>query len=104
MLELIFLLIHKLIQAIQPLIVPICFVFAWLLMFLIGWSLWSAFRDGVKNARQMHQIPCSSCQFFTQNYQLKCPVHPTKALSIDAINCPDYMLKAYMSSSNSDTV
>jgi hypothetical protein len=38
----------------------------------------------------MHQIPCSHCQFFTANYQLKCTVHPIEALTEEAIHCPDY--------------
>jgi RNA polymerase subunit RPABC4/transcription elongation factor Spt4 len=38
----------------------------------------------------MHQIPCADCQFFTHNMRLKCPVHPTEALSEQAIGCTDF--------------
>ena len=59
-------------------------------MFLMVWSLWTATRDGVSKAQQMHQIPCTGCEFFTNDYRLKCTVHPQIANSEDAINCLDY--------------
>lgn len=83
-------LLDFLIHAIQPLLVPICFVFAWGLVFLIAWSLFGAIASSVHRAKQMHQIPCSSCTFFTSDYHLKCPVQPKIALSEEAIDCPDY--------------
>jgi hypothetical protein len=83
-------LIRGLIQVIRPVFTPLLLVFAWTLLFLVGWSVWAAVRDGIENAKQMHQIPCANCRFFTQNYHLKCPVHPKTALSEAAINCPDY--------------
>jgi hypothetical protein len=79
-----------LIQLIQPILVPLCFVIAWGLIGLGVWSVWSAIRDGVSKAKQMHRIPCANCQYFTGDYHLKCPVHPTEALSEDAIGCPDF--------------
>jgi hypothetical protein len=79
MLELISFLIH----GIQFFLVPICFVVAWSVIILCAWSLWSAARDSVSKAKQMHQIPCTGCQFFTDNYRLKCTVH--KKLSIVVI-------------------
>jgi hypothetical protein len=83
------------VQALQPLLVPICFVLAWTIVLLLGWNTWSAIRDGVVNAKRMHRIPCAGCQFFTNDHRLKCPVHPTKALSEAAINCPDYESLTY---------
>lgn len=47
---------------------------------------------GFGKAREMHRIPCADCQYFTGDYTLKCTVHPSTALSEDAINCPDYAL------------
>jgi hypothetical protein len=79
-----------LIHATQPLLVPICFVSAWLILFLVGWSLWTATRDTISRSRQMHQIPCAGCQFFTSDYHLKCTVHPSTAMTEDAIDCPDF--------------
>jgi hypothetical protein len=39
----------------------------------------------------MHQIPCSRCGFFTNNYRLKCTVHPLAANTEAAIDCTDYL-------------
>ena len=82
-----------LIQAIQPFLVPICFVVAWGLMFLTIWNVGAAIAQTIKRAKIMHQIPCANCSFFTGDYRLKCPVQPTIALSEKAIDCPDYESK-----------
>ena len=89
MLELISFLIH----GIQPFLVPICFVVAWTVTILAVLSLWTAARYSVTTAKQMHQIPCSGCQFFTDNYRLKCTVRPSIANTEEAINCSDYQPK-----------
>ncbi|BAY19092.1 hypothetical protein NIES2109_51010 [Nostoc sp. HK-01] len=81
------------IHGIQKFLVPICFVGAWSLMILVAWSLWTAARDSVATAKQMHQIPCPGCQFFTDDYRLKCTVHPSVANTEEAINCMDYQPK-----------
>lgn len=86
-------LINLCIRAIQPLLIPICFVTAWTVITLFAWSLWSAARDSVTTAKQMHQIPCPNCQFFTNNYRLKCTVHPSTASTQEAIDCSDYQPK-----------
>jgi hypothetical protein len=82
-----------LIHGIQQFLVPICFIGAWALTILLAWSLWSAARDSLKIAKQMHQIPCPGCQFFTADYRLKCTVHPSTANTEDAIDCTDYQPK-----------
>ncbi|MDZ7965954.1 MAG: hypothetical protein RMY64_00350 [Nostoc sp. DedQUE08] len=89
MLQLIFFLIN----GIQPLLVPICFVVAWTVTILVVLSLWTAARDSVSTAKQMHQIPCTGCQFFTDNYRLKCTVRPSIANTEEAIYCRDYQPK-----------
>ena len=89
MLELISFLIH----GIQPLIVPISFIVAWTVVILVVLSLWTTARDTVTIAKQMHQIPCTNCQFFTDDYRLKCTVHPSSANTEEAINCIDYQPK-----------
>ena len=83
-------LLYFLIQLIQPILVPICFITAWGLIILVSWGTWSAVRDSVTSAKKMHQIPCANCEFFTGDYHLKCTVHPATALSEDAIHCRDY--------------
>ncbi len=74
-------------------LVPICFFCAWVLLIMVSWGLWTAARDSVAIAKQMHQIPCASCQFFTDDYRLKCTVHPCIANTEEAINCHDYQPK-----------
>jgi hypothetical protein len=61
-----------------------------MLVALVGWTVVSMIIDILKTAQRMHQIPCASCKFFTNDYHLKCTVHPSQALSEDAIRCPDY--------------
>jgi len=87
---LLFLLISRLIHAVQPFLIPICFVMAWGIVLIMGWSILAALRDGVKQVKNLHQIPCANCLFFTNSYYLKCPVHPSIALSEGAIGCRDY--------------
>jgi hypothetical protein len=41
-------------------------------------------------AKTMHQIPCARCRYFTNDYRLKCSVHPQIANTEGAINCRDY--------------
>ncbi|MFN6484076.1 MULTISPECIES: hypothetical protein [unclassified Nostoc] len=89
MLQLIFFLIN----GIQPLLVPICFVVAWTVTILLVLNLWTAARDSVSTAKQMHQIPCTGCQFFTDDYRLKCTVRPSIANTEEAIHCRDYQPK-----------
>ncbi len=47
-------------------------------------------RRGILTLRRLHQIPCSRCRFFVNSPYLKCPIHPTIALSEQAIHCRDY--------------
>ncbi len=88
-----FKLISFLIYGIQPLLVPICFVGAWTVIILAVLSLWAAVRDSVTTAKLMHQIPCTGCQYFTDNYRLKCTVRPSIANTEEAIDCSDYQPK-----------
>jgi hypothetical protein len=85
--------IFFLLRGIQPLLIPICFITAWTVTILAVLSLWTAARDSVTTAKQMHQIPCSGCQFFTDNYRLKCTVRPSIANTEEAIDCLDYQPK-----------
>jgi hypothetical protein len=57
---------------------------------LFFWSSWKVVKAGISQLRRLHQIPCSKCVFFTGDYRLKCTVHPSKALSEDALNCLDF--------------
>ncbi|ADI62682.1 hypothetical protein [Trichormus azollae] len=82
--------ISFLINGIQPLLIPICFVIAWTVIILVFMNLWAATKDTIKTAQKMHKIPCHNCQFFTKNYRLKCTVNPYIANTEEAIGCKDY--------------
>ncbi len=85
-----FLALRQLLHGLEPILVPLCFVMAWVTVGSVLWSLFAMLRDGFKRAQTMHQIPCSQCRYFSGNYLLKCPVHPQQALSEAAIGCPDF--------------
>jgi hypothetical protein len=80
----------RLIELVQLVLVPLCFVLAWTLVGLIAWSLMMAARDGVARATEMHKIPCAECRYFTNDHRLKCPLHPKIALTEAAIDCADF--------------
>jgi uncharacterized protein YpmS len=82
--------ISFLIHGIQPFLVPICFVTAWAITILIFINIWIATQATFKTAQKMHNIPCHKCQFFTNNYRLKCTVNPYIANTEEAIGCKDY--------------
>jgi hypothetical protein len=82
--------LYPLLQGLQPLLKPLCFVVAWGVLGLGGWSVWSAVRDSIARAQQMHRVPCAGCRYFSGDYHLKCPIHPRTALSEAAIDCPDF--------------
>ncbi|MGC9502853.1 hypothetical protein [Baaleninema sp.] len=83
-------LLRPFIETLQPYLVPICFVCAWAIVLAIVGNTVAAVRSSVRRAQEMHRIPCTDCVFFTNDYRLKCPVHPKTALSEGAIDCPDY--------------
>ena len=63
---------------------------AFLLFGLCLWTPIGAMLDIVARAKQMHQIPCTKCRFFTTDYRLKCTVQPHIANTEQAIDCSDY--------------
>ena len=73
-------------------LVPICFVLlVWSLVLLVRLDLWKTVRNRVDTVKSFEKIPCLNCQFFKNNPYLKCAVHPSTALSAEALNCPDYL-------------
>ncbi len=64
----------------------------WGFLGCLALNLWHFVRETVQVAQKLHQIPCSQCQFFTNNPTLKCTVHPRSALSEQAIHCPDFSI------------
>ena len=72
----------------------VCFLSAWFLSTLFIGSIFNTWMYIVNKSRMMHQIPCHSCQYFTDSYYLKCTIHPTIANSESAINCCDFQQQA----------
>jgi hypothetical protein len=70
----------------------------WVVVGLISWRIWIIIHDTVTYAMNLHEIPCSRCQFFTNNHRLKCTIHPNTAMSEAAVGCPDFCLKNQNSS------
>ncbi|HEY9668530.1 MAG TPA: hypothetical protein V6C91_17110 [Coleofasciculaceae cyanobacterium] len=46
--------------------------------------------DKKSSIKPYPKIPCLNCRFFNNDVYLRCVVHPSKALSIEASNCMDY--------------
>lgn len=59
-------------------------------MFLFLGSIGFVLREGVHQLQRLHQIPCADCEFFTNDYRLKCTVRPCVACTEDAIGCTDF--------------
>lgn len=66
---------------------------------LFVWSSAIALVKGIQQVRCLHQIPCADCDFFTNNYRLKCTVRPCVACTEDAIGCTDFEPKTYFANS-----
>ncbi|MEM1253165.1 MAG: hypothetical protein AAGI69_12075 [Cyanobacteria bacterium P01_H01_bin.21] len=90
LLELVHLILLYVMRWLQPYLGPVCFILAWSVVGLGLWQVIAATRDGVQRARTMHRIPCSDCRFFTNQAVLKCALHPTTAMSEEAIGCGDF--------------
>ena len=75
----------------EPILQSLKFCAAFSLLSLGAWTLVGAIIDVVRRAKQMHQIPCTKCRFFTTDHRLKCTVKPHIANTEQAINCSDYL-------------
>ncbi len=69
---------------------PILFLFAWLFSAMFISTIVSSIVDVRKRSATMHQIPCHSCRYSTNNHYLRCTVNPSTAFSESAINCFDF--------------
>jgi hypothetical protein len=63
---------------------------AWALLFLVPLNVWKSLRSKPNPLEKACKYPCLSCRFFENNHYLKCAVHPSKVLSTEANECPDY--------------
>ncbi|MCF4967710.1 hypothetical protein [Nostoc sp. CMAA1605] len=59
-------------------------------MILLLRNIWRTLNQGISFIWRLHQIPCHKCEYFTNDYRLKCTVHPKKACSEQAIGCFDF--------------
>lgn len=72
----------------------IFFICLWfVIMTLFLYSVILAFKEGAAQIKKMHQIPCHNCDFFTNDFRLKCTVNPTIACTEEAISCHDFEVK-----------
>ena len=78
------------IKAIKPVLPYICFFCAWWFLLALGWSIFRALADAIARGKKMHSRPCSNCQYFTNDFRLKCTVQPSIANTERAIGCLDY--------------
>ncbi len=70
-----------------------CALCAWSIVILAIASFCLTLNRGTKHLKKLHDIPCSGCDFFTNDYRLKCTIHPYKACSEEAIGCIDFEIK-----------
>ncbi|MBW4439785.1 MAG: hypothetical protein KME10_00840 [Plectolyngbya sp. WJT66-NPBG17] len=72
------------------LLVPICFMAIWAGVVCIIADTWKLNRKEVKTTRNLAQLPCKKCQFFSNNPYMKCAVNPHMAMTPDATDCSDF--------------
>lgn len=85
--------ITNLLDRYNPYLQPFYFLMAWVFLGILISTLIVSLRDIKKRGEIMHKIPCSQCQYFTNNYRLKCTLQPLIANTELAIDCPDFALK-----------
>lgn len=86
-------LLKQILQDCEPILKPLYFIGSWLLFLMLISNIFRAIADTISRAKKMHQIPCSKCKYFTNNYRLKCTIKPNLANTEAAISCPDYCQK-----------
>lgn len=71
--------------------IAVFFISFWvLLMIVFSFSVVRAFKQGAEQVKKLHRIPCYKCDFFTNDYHLKCTVNPSLACSEEALGCIDF--------------
>ena len=71
-----------------------CLAFWTIILSFIAQKSIKGMAQAFNHVKKMHQIPCANCVYFTGNYCLKCTLHPTEAMSENAIACRDFELKS----------
>lgn len=71
-------------------LIPLGFMMVWAIVVFIFSDIWPLARHKALTIKHLPEVPCRNCQFFTNNPYLKCAVHPSTALTDQALNCSDY--------------
>lgn len=58
-----------------------CAFFSWTMVILSILSVWLTLKKGANHLKRLHEIPCHNCEFFTNDYRLKCTVQLKRVLS-----------------------
>lgn len=83
--------IKEFLQEYNPYLQPLYFFTAWIVLILLGFNVVTTLIDIWQRSKKMHEIPCSNCQYFTNDHRLKCTVQPNLATTDEAVNCPDFI-------------
>jgi hypothetical protein len=67
-----------------------CAIIAWGLTVSGFLTICYNWKTGIKHLYQLHRVPCSKCQYFTNSCYLKCTVSPHLACTEQAIGCRDF--------------
>jgi hypothetical protein len=67
-----------------------CALFSWSMVIVSVFSICLTLKKGTSHLKRLHQIPCHNCEYFTNDYRLKCTVNPVTACSEQAIGCIDF--------------
>jgi hypothetical protein len=68
-----------------------CSMIAWGLTVSGFLTICYNWKTGITHLYQLHRVPCSKCQYFTNSCYLKCTINPHLACTEQAIGCRDFM-------------
>ncbi|MFB2939041.1 hypothetical protein ACE1B6_27625 [Aerosakkonemataceae cyanobacterium BLCC-F154] len=71
-------------------IIPTTFFTFWLMYLIVSTDLLKFAKHKISIIKNLEQVPCKNCRYFTNNPYLRCAVNPAIALTSEAINCSDY--------------
>ncbi|MGF1536873.1 MAG: hypothetical protein ACFB4J_10375 [Elainellaceae cyanobacterium] len=63
------------------------------LLVVMGRSLLKTKQKPVVVGHRRKRLPCETCRFKGDSVHLRCAVHPYKAMTAEAMDCPDYWAK-----------
>ncbi|MEO0408679.1 MAG: hypothetical protein AAF289_15140, partial [Cyanobacteria bacterium P01_A01_bin.135] len=63
------------------------------LLVFLGRSLLKSPRKAARTQRRRPPLPCQTCRFKGDSVHLRCAVHPYRAMTNEALDCPDYWAK-----------